>query len=366
VPFQTILMDDNGAVLESDNRFFNALEPHHADLKLLFPVLDSFFHQLKQLSGSRSSLLVQGVEQPSEQLNGIYDFVFQRMEESVNWLLLIHDRTSHYLQLIEQQQIAHQKDIFQDIQQEHSLAIERQTTALYRQGLDRMLRLAQSKTAAKSPLNTLASFEVGEQWVKQLNSTPPSTWLEQDVISSAAYREIQQKTAQHWFIQDSESLAEFEIHGLLHDLADYFTTRSDSNFIELNILYHPNMPFTKVRGNELLVRRALLGTVINTLKIGGIGSVSIAATPIEYAQNCCKIEFSVQVSWLPSLPSQLTEVHLPITVEKQKMMPPQTFNLLARHHCIATWAAEAGSTLYIEQQKDKGFKVFFELEVEKL
>jgi hypothetical protein len=365
--FQTILMDENGVVLESDNLLFDTLAPTYSDLKQIFPVLDSFFHQLKQLTGSRPSLLVQGVEQPSEQLNGIYDFAFERVSKSpVQWQLIIYDNTDYYEHLIRQQQKSHEKMIFSDIQQEHSKAIALQTSALYRQGLDRMLRLSQSNHLDKKPLDAATSRALAAHWMDWLNVNPPRTWFDNDVVKGDKYREIKQKTAQHWLIKDSESAADFEIHTVLNDLAAYFSARSDSNFIELNILYHPNMPLTKVRGNEQLVRRVLLGCIINTLKLGGFGSVSLAATPIQYTQNSCKIEFSVQVSWLPRLPKQLYNTEFPITITDQDGLPPQTFNLFARYHCLALWVAEAGSKLQIQMQPDKGFKIFFILDLEKL
>jgi hypothetical protein len=367
-PFQTILMNAEGLILESDNLLFNALEVPHSDLKLLFPVLDSFFHQLKQLTGNRSSLLVQGVEQPSEQLAGIYDFVFERVgkEPPIAWLLTIRDKTTHYQHLIAQQQIAHEKHIFGDIQREHSRAIEQQTTALYKQSLDRMLRLAQATHESQKLQNIANSRAFAQQWIDWFNSNPPQNWFEQSIIQSDAYREIQQKTAQHWLTKDAEAVADFEIHTVMNDLAAYFSARSDSNFVELNILYHPNMPLAKVRGNELLVRRVLLGAIVNTLKIGGVGSVSLAATPIEYSNNICKIEISLQVSWLPNLSKPLHLLEFPITVKNQADIPEQTFNVLARYHCLATWVAEAGSVLQIQQQPEQGFKVVFCLDFEKL
>lgn len=367
IVFQTILMDENGVVLESDNLLFDTLTSAYSDLKQIFPVLDSFFHQLKQLASSRSSLLVQGIEQPSEQLKGIYDFAFERIGKfPVQWQLKIYDNTAYYKHLIGQQQKSHERMIFSDIQQEHSRAIAQQTTALYRQSLDRILRLAQSTNTNKKPLDAATSRTLALKWMEWLNGNPPCTWFDTAVVRGTKYREIKQKTAQHWLIKDSEPTADFEIHTVLNDLAAYFSARSDSNFIELNILYHPNMPLTKVHGNEQLVRRVLLGGIINTLKLGGIGNVSLAATPIEYTHNRCKIEFSVQVSWLPRLSKQLYNMEFPITVAAQEGLPPQMFNLLARYHCLALWVSEAGSKLQIQLQPDKGFKIFFDLEMEKI
>ena len=361
-------MNAEGLVLESDNLLFNALEVPQSDLKQLFPVLDSFFHQLKQLSGNRSSLLVQGVEQPSEHLNGIYDFVFERIENEppVVWLLTIREKTTHYQSLIAAQQIAHEKHIFGDIQREHSRAIVQQTAALYKQGLDRMLQLAQATHEQRKALNLSDSRGLAQQWIDWFNNNPPQNWFEPCIVHSDTYREIQQKTAQHWLTKDAEAVADFEIHTVMNDLAAYFSARSDSNFIELNILYHPNMPLAKVRGNELLVRRVLLGAIINTLKIGGVGSISLAATPIEYSNNICTIEISVQVSWLPNLSKPLHLIEFPITTENQDAVPVQTFNVLARYHCLAMWVAEAGGVLQIEQHPEQGFKAFFSLDFEKL
>ncbi|MEL6637665.1 MAG: hypothetical protein AAFW73_07220 [Bacteroidota bacterium] len=119
-PIQSILLDQQGHVVESCDTIFTVAQFQGPDLTAHFPLVESIFPQLCELSLDGPTLHFPGVETSLEALPGFYDFTFSRQMRYQQSLLhwCIRDRTAHYTALQGHQQARNEWTMQREWQQQ--------------------------------------------------------------------------------------------------------------------------------------------------------------------------------------------------------------------------------------------------------